>query len=161
GVADFVVGFGQSEHGLDDRIVFVMARAGLVGGAFDRRLKLAQGELGIEYGENLLSKYTVNTQLDELAEKQGLVVQRIGNELRRRDEPSRFVHADVALGVDRPAAKGDRRDVSLAGGAQAQEKTPASWRESGLVGMPDHRGIEQGGRLEGVFLGEIRADQHA
>ena len=88
-----------------------------------------------------------------------LVVERVGHQLRRRDEPGRLVHADAALGVDRAAAEGDRRDVPLAGGPQAEDEPARPVGQPRLVGVPDHRRIEQGRRFQRVFLGEVRADQ--
>ena len=89
-----------------------------------------------------------------------LVVERVGHLFGRRHEPRRLVHADAILGVERAAAEDDRRDMPLAGGAQAQHEPACSLFQSGLVGMPDHGRIEERGRFQGVFLGEVRADQH-
>ena len=51
--------------------------------------------------------------------------------------------------------------MPFADGAKAQDKSTAVFRRAGLVGMPDDARIEQGRRLERVFVEKIRADQAA
>ena len=159
-VADLVVGLGQGEHPLDDRLVLVMARPALEQGAGDGPLKLVERELVVERGQDLAGKGAVDAQLEQLAEKQGLVVKRVRHLLRRRHEASRLVHPDAVLVIDRAAAERDRRDMALAGGAEAQQEPARALGQPRLVGVPDHRGIEQRRRFQRVLLGEVRADQH-
>jgi hypothetical protein len=49
--------------------------------------------------------------------------------------------------------------VPFTDGAKAEEKTPAAGGRSGLVGMPDNARIEERGRLEGIFVQKICADE--
>ena len=123
-------------------------------------LQLVECELVVERAQDLAGKRAVDAQLEQLAEKQGLVVERVGHLFGRRHEARRLVHADAVLGVERAAPEDDRRDMSLAGGAQAEHEPACALFQSGLVGVPDHRRIEERGRFQRVFLGEVRADQH-
>src|SRR5207248_58908 len=52
-------------------------------------------------------------------------------------------------------------DMPFAGGPQAEDESTRPGGQARLVGVPDHRGIEQGRRLQRVFLGEVGADQQA
>ena len=49
--------------------------------------------------------------------------------------------------------------MTFADGAKAQDESAAILRRAGLVRMPDDARIEQGRRLERVFVEKIRADQ--
>src|SRR5580700_2273246 len=51
--------------------------------------------------------------------------------------------------------------MPFADGAQAQDEATAVLRRAGLVRVRDDARIEQGRRLEGVFVEEIRPDQPA
>src|ERR1700735_5266317 len=55
--------------------------------------------------------------------------------------------------------KSDGRNVSLPGGAQAEDKTQSAGWQASLVGMRDDGGIEQGSGFERIFGQEIRADE--
>ncbi len=125
-----------------------------------RLLELVERELVAERGQHLAGERAVNAQLDQLAEEERLVVQGIGHQLRGRDEPGRVVHADAVLRVDRAAPERDRRDVPLAGGAETEQEPSRAVGQPRLVGVPDHRRVEQGRRFQRVFLREVRADQH-
>ena len=50
--------------------------------------------------------------------------------------------------------------MSLAGGAQAEDKSQSAGRQARLVRVRDDGGIEQGRGFQGVFRQEIGADQH-
>ena len=71
GIADLVVGLGQREHPLHDRLVLVVPRPALVHGAADGALELFERELVVERAQDLAGKRAVDPQLEQLAEKQG------------------------------------------------------------------------------------------
>ena len=75
--------------------------------------------------------------------------------------PLRRVDGDAGLGVDDRRAKPDRRPVSLADSADAQDGPNRSGIDTALVGMGHSGRIGDAGALHGVLLGEARADQHA
>jgi hypothetical protein len=51
--------------------------------------------------------------------------------------------------------------VPFAGGAEADDDAAFARRQATLVGMRNHRGVEQCGGFDGVLLGEIRTNQSA
>ena len=63
------------------------------------------------------------------------------------------------VGVDDTRPKSDRGNVSLPGGAQAEDKTQRTGRKVGLVSMRHDGGIEQGCRLQREFTNEIGTNQ--
>ena len=60
---------------------------------------------------------------------------------------------------DHSGPKGDRRHVPFARRPQTDDKPARPFLEPFLIGMPDHRGVEERRRLERIFLREKRADQ--
>ncbi len=138
-----------------------MPRPALVQAPSDRVLELVERELVAERGQDLAGERAFDAELDQLAVEQRLVEKRVGDHLGGRDEPRRLVHADATLCVDRPAPERDRRDVSLAGGAEAQHEPSRALGQARLVRVPDHRRVEQGRRFQRIFLSEIGADQHS
>ena len=71
----------------------------------------------------------------------GAWTNRVGSSMRMR-----------LVGVDHPGPERDRRDVPLAGGPQAEDEPPRPVGQARLVGVPDHRRVEQGRRLQRVLL---------
>ena len=109
---------------------------------------------------DLLDEPVGEAQLDQLALEQRLCrTAYSGSMSGRRDEPRRRVEHDAAIAIDDARAKRDRRDVPFAGRPQAQDESLRALRHARLVGMPDHRRVEQRRRLERVLLREVRADQ--
>ena len=127
----------------------------------ERALQVVERELVAQRGHHLVGQRAVDPQLGQLAVEEGLLVEGVGHQVRGRDEPGRLVHADPVLGVDHAGAERDRRDVPLAGGPQAEDEPARPVGQARLVGVPDHRRVEQGRRFQGVFLGEVGADQQA
>src|ERR671918_906698 len=66
---------------------------------------------------------------------------------------------EVAVDADEAFAKFDRREVALAGCAQAHDEAQGTGRDACLVRVRDDRGIEQRRRLQAVFAHEVGADQ--
>ena len=159
--ADLVIGPGQHHHGVGDRLELALAGPVVPQDVADRVLQLGEREPIAERCHHLVGERAVDAQLGELAVEQVLLVEGVGDQFRGGDEPGRLVHADPALGVDRAGAEGDGRDVPLAGGPQADDEPARAGGQARLVGVPDHRGVEQGRRFQGVFLREVRADQQA
>ena len=159
--ADLVVGLGQHEHGVGDRLELALAGPVVPQDVPERVLQVVERELVAQRGHHLLGQRAVDPQFGQLAVEEGLLVEGVGHQVRGRDEPGRLVHADPVLGVDHAGAEGDRRDVPLAGGPQAEDEPAGPVGQARLVGVPDHRGVEQGRRFQGVFLGEVGADQQA
>src|SRR5208283_4950985 len=92
---DFVIGPDQGEHVLGDRLELAMPGTALMECPENRALDLVAGELSRECLQDLADKRAFNAQLDQLSRKKLLVVECVGHELRRRDEPGRFVDVNV------------------------------------------------------------------
>src|SRR5271157_4861611 len=116
-------------------------------------------ELITQGHQHLVGERAVDPQFNELAREERLLEQGVGNQLGRGDEARRLVDVDLVLAIDDSAPKRDRRDVPFAGGPQAQDEPARSCGQAGLVGMPDHRRIEECRGLQSVFLGEIGAHE--
>ena len=101
------------------------------------RVEIGHRKMVVEGAEHQLDKTVGDAQLDELAHEQRVVVLECGRDGRGGDEARGFVEGDVALGVDCAAAEGDRRDVPLAGGAEAKDEPPRILGDARLVRMPD------------------------
>ena len=131
--ADLVVGLGQHHHGVGDRLELALAGPVVPQDVLERVLQVVEREPVAQRGHHLLGQRAVDAQLGQLAVEEGLVVEGVGHQVRGRDEPGRLVHADPVLGVDHAGAEGDRRDVPLAGGPQAEDE-PAATRRAGPTG---------------------------
>ena len=159
--ADLIIRPGQHDHGVGDGLELALSGTVVPQDVADRAFQFGECEAVVQGCHHLVGEGAVYAQFCQLAVEQVLVVQGVGDQLRGGDESGRLVHVDSALGVDRAGAEGDGRDVPLAGGAKADDKPARAWGQARLVGVPDHRGVEQGGRFEGVFLREVGADQEA
>ena len=82
-----------------------------------------------------------------------------GSDLGRDDRGGDRVKCEVAVDADEAAAKLDRREVALAGGAQAHDEAQGAGRHAVLGRVRDDRRIEQRRRLQAVLAHEVGADQ--
>ena len=71
------------------------------------------------------------------------------------------IEAQVGVAVENSGAEGDRGDVALAGGAEAEDYAALVRPEAALVRRGEDAGIEECGGFQRVFVGEIRAEQQA
>ena len=156
---DLVVGLGQHEHGVGDRLELALPGPVALQDVLERAVQVVEREVVAQRGHHLVGQRAVDPEFGQLAVEEGLLVQGVGHQLRGLDEPGRLVHPDAALGVDHAGPERDRRDVPLAGGPQAQDEPAGPGGQAGLVGVPDHRRVEQGRRFQCVLLGEVGADQ--
>lgn len=101
----------------------------------------------------------VKTHLAQLERDAGFVERRVRDDLRRGHMARHRIKRDLQVPVDHAAAEFDRRNVPLAGRAQAHDETLRAVREPALIRMRDDRRVEQRRAFQGVFAGEIRADQ--
>ena len=113
-------------------------------------------------GYDLVGQWAVDPKLGQLAVEKGLVVYprwALGPGPRR-------------TGSARPCESGSRRRsrrsgsvidemCPCAGCPQAEDEPAGPGGQARLVRVPDHRRVEQGCRFQGVFLGEVGADQQA
>ena len=71
------------------------------------------------------------------------------------------VQADGASRRHDPGTPLETGDVALPDDPQSEDEPELVRRQATLVGMRDDRGVEDGGRLEGVLLGQVCAEQLA
>ena len=125
-----------------------------------RRLEqLRSGEPLPELRKHLREELAVDPQLTTFALKPGILERSIDVALGLDNPARRFAKVDLEIGGDRAAAEGDRRDVALTNGAQAEHETQGAVGQIGLVRAGDDARVEEGGRFERVFLAEIGTDQ--
>ena len=70
-------------------------------------------------------------------------------------------HGDLVIGMDNALAKNDGGKMAFAGCAKTHDEADLAFAKIPLVAMLDDGGIKKRGRLDGVFRGEIGADQQA
>ena len=93
-----------------------------------------------------------------VATKSALAAARVAD-LGRDDRGGDRGECEVAVDADEALAKLDRREVALAGGAQAHDEAQGAGRDTFLRRVRDDRGIEQRRRLQAVLAHEVGADQ--
>ncbi|MFN9944991.1 MAG: hypothetical protein ACK56I_36540, partial [bacterium] len=86
----------------------------------------------------------------EFAPEEGEVVAGGGFGSGRVDEAADGIEAHGAVGCGDAGTEGDRRDVSLAGGAQAEDEAEFSRSEAGLVGRGDDARVEERAGFERI-----------
>ena len=101
----------------------------------------------------------VNPSFRELSREQRLLVHGVRNLLRLGEKAGGGQDLDPLIGMDDAGAKRDGRNVSFAGGAQAQNEAQRAGRQFRLIGVRNDGGIEQGRRFQRVFGQEIGSDQ--
>ncbi len=121
--------------------------------------ELVHREVILESLEDRFGDVVDHAEFLELMPEDFLVVRGGGDVLGRGDVARRRIDRDFSLAIDGARTKGDRGDVTLARGAEAQDETQRPGGKSGLVGMGNDGRIEQGGRLERVLVGEVGADE--
>ena len=100
-------------------------------------------------------------ELDELRAKRSLVVPGRRRPIARDEARPERIEGHRRVAVEDARPKLDRRDVSLADGAQAHDESRLVRAEAGLIGRGHERRIEEGGPLHGVLVREVGADEEA
>ena len=102
----------------------------------------------------------VDAHLQQGCDEVGFVAARV-TDLGRGHRGGDRGKCEVAVDADEAFAKFDRREVALAGGAQAHDEAQGTGRDIFLVRVRNDRGIEQRRRLQAVFAHEVGADQQS
>ena len=101
----------------------------------------------------------VNPSSASFRSNSGLFIDRIWDLTRLREKSSGRHDLDPLVAVDDPGPECDRRNVSFAGGAQAEDKTQRAGREIRLVRVRNDGRIEQRRGLQRILGQEIGSDQ--
>ena len=152
-----IVGFGEGNRALagphDLGVAAVTAQGGGAGHQF-RHVE----DIG-EVGRGGAGRVVGNPQFEKFAAEKAQVVFGGGFGSGGVDEFRDRVESHRAVSRGDARAKGDRRDVSLAGGAQAEDEAQFPGGEPGLVGGGHDARVEESAGFEGIFVGEIRTDE--
>ena len=93
----------------------------------------------------------VDPQVQQRRDEVSLAIARV-TDLGRDHRGGNRVECEVAVDADEAFAKFDRREVALAGGAQAHDEAKRTGRDTLLIRVRDDRGVEQRRRLQAVFV---------
>ena len=160
---ELVVRVGEPEHAVGE-LFEGRARAFLGAALVDGVLQIAHRELVVEETEDRIRPLAVGLHLAELGDVERLVVERVVHRTRRGRESRRRVQGDPRLSVDEvdeAGAKLDGRDVPLAARAKAQDEARRAARHAVLVGVENHRRIEERDGLQRVLAAEVGAGEEA
>ena len=111
--------------------------------------------------EDRLRERAAGAELDDLGGKLRFVVTRRRPAIAGHQRRSERIEGDVAGRVEHTGPELDRRDVPLPHGAQAHDEPPLAGPQTRLVGRRDDGRIEESGAFDGVFVGEVGADEQA
>ena len=121
--------------------------------------QFAEGERVAEALKRLAAEIADQPQFLEFALEQEFLVRRVGRLCGLDIEARGFLEGDAAAGVEDAGAERDGGNVAFASGAQAHDEPQRAGRQVRLVRMRHDGRIEQRGSLEGILVGETRADQ--
>ena len=140
-------------------VQFVCSGLFLMADGADALVQVAASKAVAERIENGVGVAIVNSHLVQFREKAGSQVARIGYDLRLGNEAGDRIERDVSVLLDRSGTEFDRRNMPLAGGAQAHDETQTAFRGVVLVRVRHDRRIEDRSRFQGILAGEERPDQ--
>src|SRR5579872_4303031 len=131
---------GQRQNSMD-RVSIRHPR--MIHADFETSAQLFQGKRPSKVVQCLAREFVGQSHLNEFPFEERFIVAGIWNLTRFREETCRWQNLDPMVDVDDARSKGNRRNMSLPGSTQAEDKTQSSGKQVRLVRMRHNGGIEK------------------